>query len=395
MFAMTDLFKNGESEKISVIMPVYNGAKFMKNTITQIKAQTFSGFKCYLIDDYSSDNSVKIMEKEISGDARFVLIKNQQNLGKPKTLNKGLELARGEYVLMLDDDDEYLPTMFEDLYQRARKDDLDVAICNLEHYDLDEGIYGNDVLDFSKIKQDEVYSVETLPKDVFILKLTYSTLWNKLFKLELVQKIGLEFEDFFPADDTLFTLKALCAAKKIGFIKKTLIVWKINDPNSGMGALARNDGYKNVIKIYDEMEKVLRQNGIWQNWKSSYASYPVELSGGLLLDSMRGTQLARDLFDKTKKYTSKFSQKDILKGDIIARIFVKSDDYDSFVARYDKLIFIEAQNIIAYNEALIAKQQDDIVAILDSNSYKIGKLVTAPARVLRRIISSKNNNNDD
>jgi glycosyltransferase involved in cell wall biosynthesis len=387
---MKDLPRSDKSEKISVIMPVYNGAKFMKNTIAQIKAQTFSDFKCYLIDDCSPDDSVEIMEKEIKGDERFVLIKNQKNLGKPKTLNKGLGLVRGEYVLMLDDDDEYLPKMFEELYNQAERNNLDITVCNLKHYDMGEGIYGNDVLDFSKVRQDETYTMSTLPRDVFALKLMYSVVWNKLFKLELIKEANLKFEDFFPADDTLFMLKAACTAEKIGFVKKALIVWKINDPNSGMGSLSRNDGYKNIIKIYDEMEKVLKQNKIWQDWKSAYASYPIDFSSGLLLNSMRGTQLAQDLFNKTKIYAARFNKSDILKGELVARIFIESKDYEDFVSRYDKLILIEAQNIIAYNEALIARQQDDITAIVNSNSYKIGRLVTAPIRAIRKMLGGSN-----
>jgi glycosyltransferase involved in cell wall biosynthesis len=371
-------------EKISVIMPVYNGAKFMEKTIAQLKAQTFVEFKCYLIDDYSSDNSVKIMEKAIKGDARFELIKNRKNLGKPKTLNKGLELARGKYVLMLDDDDEYLPAMFEDLYSRATKENLDITVCNLKHFDLGESMYSNDILDFSKIEQDAVYSAKTLPKDVFPLKLMYSVIWNKLFKLEFIEKSHLRFGEFFPADDTLFTLKAVCSAERIGFIKKTLIVWKINDPNSGMGSLSRNDGYKNIVKIYDEMEKVLKQNKLWQDYKASYASYPIDLTSGLMLDSIRGTTLAKNLFDDTKKYIAKFNPKDILRGDLAARVFVESENYDSFMSRYDKLIVAEAQNITAYNEALIEKLQADIKAIRNSSSYKIGQIITAPYRKIRR-----------
>jgi glycosyltransferase involved in cell wall biosynthesis len=371
-------------ENISIIMPVYNGAKFMKKTIAQIKSQTLSDFRCYLIDDCSSDNSVEIMEAEIKGDERFVLIRNDKNLGKPETLNKGLKLVRGKYVLMLDDDDEYLPTMFEELYHQAEKDDLDVVVCNLRHYDLGGDIYSGDILDFSKVERDKVYSTGTLPKETFILKTVYSVIWNKLFKLELIKKAGLEFENFFPAEDTLFTLKAICAAKRIGFVKKALIIWKINDPNSGMGSLLRNDGYKNVVKIYHEMEQVLRRSGLWRDWRSSYASYPIDLSSGLLLDSMRGTKLAEDLFNKTKKYLAKFNRKDTMKGDLAARIFVDSKNYESFVTDYDKAIRFEAQNIIAYNESLIAKQRDDMAAILNSKSYKIGRLITAPIRLAKR-----------
>jgi hypothetical protein len=252
----------------------------------------------------------------------------------------------------------------------------------LRHYYLGENRYGNDVLDFSKVQADKVYSMETLPNDVFALKLIYSVVWNKLFKLEFIKAAGLEFENFFPADDTLFTLKAACVAEKIGFVKKVLIIWKIDDPNSGMGSLSQNKGHKNIIRIYDEMEKVLKQNKLWQYWKSSYASYPVDFSSGLVLNSMRGTQLAKDLFNETKKYMAKFSQNDILKGEFAARLFAESKDYGSFVAQYDKLILIEAQNIIAYDKAEIESLKQQIADIKKSRSYRLGRLFLAPFRML-------------
>jgi hypothetical protein len=101
---------------------------------------------------------------------------------------------------------------------------------------------------------------------------------------------------------------------------------------------------------------------------------------------MRGTQLARDLFNKTKKYMTKFNREDRLKGDFVSRIFVKSKDYDSFTAQYDKCALIEAQNIIAYNEAVIENLENQLAAVKNSRSYRLGRALTAPIRIFKNTL---------
>jgi hypothetical protein len=150
-----------------------------------------------------------------------------------------------------------------------------------------------------------------------------------------------------------------------------------------MGSLSRNDGYKNIIKIYDEMEKVLKQNKLWRDWGNTYVSYPIDFSSGLIIGSMRGTRLAENLFKEIKKYLMKFSKKDISDGGFLPRVFMESKNYDSFIERYDKLAYIEAQNVIAYNESRIQDLENQLAAVKNSRSYRLGQALTKPLRMLK------------
>lgn len=89
--------------KVSVIIPVYNREKYVGEAISSILAQSFANFELLLIDDGSTDNSVEIMRSYT--DPRVRLVRHEQNLGIPKTRNKGLQLARGDYIAILDSDD--------------------------------------------------------------------------------------------------------------------------------------------------------------------------------------------------------------------------------------------------------------------------------------------------
>lgn len=89
--------------KITVFMPVYNAEKYLKESVESVLEQTFTDFELLIIDDGSSDNSVNIIES--FNDKRIRLIHNGENKGLPYTRNRGLELARGKYLAIMDSDD--------------------------------------------------------------------------------------------------------------------------------------------------------------------------------------------------------------------------------------------------------------------------------------------------
>ncbi|WP_417427759.1 glycosyltransferase family 2 protein [Halpernia sp.] len=96
---------------ISVVMPVYNGEKFLAEAIESILNQTFRDFELLLINDGSTDKTEDIIL--FYKDSRIIYIKNEQNLGLIKTLNKGLDLSHGEFIARMDQDDISNPTRFE------------------------------------------------------------------------------------------------------------------------------------------------------------------------------------------------------------------------------------------------------------------------------------------
>jgi glycosyltransferase involved in cell wall biosynthesis len=100
------------SPKVTVLTPVYNREQHVAAAIESVLAQSFADFELLLIDDGSTDGSVGIM-RSYTTDPRVRLVCNEQNLGIPQTRNRGIELARGEYIAMLDSDDWAYPTRLE------------------------------------------------------------------------------------------------------------------------------------------------------------------------------------------------------------------------------------------------------------------------------------------
>jgi glycosyltransferase involved in cell wall biosynthesis len=97
--------------KISVLMPVYNGEKFVQQAVDSILSQTFDDLEFIIVDDGSTDGSLKIVQSY--DDPRIKIVRNDCNIGVARSLNKGLELVKGEYVARMDSDDVSLPRRLE------------------------------------------------------------------------------------------------------------------------------------------------------------------------------------------------------------------------------------------------------------------------------------------
>lgn len=112
--------------KVTVLMSVYDGTKYLREAIDSILGQTYTGFEFLIINDGSTDDSFDIIESY--GDPRIRVFHNKTNLGLTKALNKGLRLARGEYIARMDADDISLPQRLEKQIEFLDRNQ-DIGIC--------------------------------------------------------------------------------------------------------------------------------------------------------------------------------------------------------------------------------------------------------------------------
>ncbi|MBQ7986827.1 MAG: glycosyltransferase [Clostridia bacterium] len=129
--------------KISVIMPVYNGEKYLRETMDSILGQTFTDFEFIVLNDASKDSTEEIIKSY--DDDRIVYLKNEQNLGVAGTLNRGLENAKGEYIARIDADDIALPKRFAKQIKYME-----------EHKNV--GVLGSDIIIFGEGLEDKEYT---------------------------------------------------------------------------------------------------------------------------------------------------------------------------------------------------------------------------------------------
>ncbi len=184
---------------VSIIMPIYNAEKYVAQAIESVLNQTLTDFELILINDGSTDKSAEICASYARDDQRITLI-HQNNGGICSARNKGLELAQGEYIAFIDNDDVYLPDLLEENYTLAKK------------YNADILKYGNQYIKQKKFSADTIHSSGKLNEEALLViekndlpaeykKLNEADLlvyvWDGLFKTELIRKKQITFDSQF------------------------------------------------------------------------------------------------------------------------------------------------------------------------------------------------------
>lgn len=121
-------------ELISIVLPIYNGEKYMCESIDSVINQTYQNWELLILDDCSSDNTSNIAQEYVKRDKRISYYRNEKNLRLPRNLNKGFSLARGDYLTWTSDDNRYKPTALEKMYdalQKKRKAQFVFASCRI------------------------------------------------------------------------------------------------------------------------------------------------------------------------------------------------------------------------------------------------------------------------
>lgn len=202
--------------KVSIIIPVYNVEKYLDKCVQSVLSQTLKKIEIFLIDDGSSDNSWNIVQKYAEQDKRIIAIQ-QENAGAAIARNRGLELARGEYIGFVDSDDYVDADYFEKLYKTAIEKDADIArayvqseIETSDEYQLVHSAEG----------YDNYYNVESkLMVEKNKLNLTSSN-WLAIYRRLLLEKNNIHFiPEIRTGQDNVFNLHVSYFANKVVFLE--------------------------------------------------------------------------------------------------------------------------------------------------------------------------------
>ena len=214
--------------KVSVIIPVYNAEKNLENAIKSVINQTigFENIELILVDDNSSDNSKNIIKSYTNKYSNIITHFSQENHGFPGFgRNMGLKLATSDYIMFLDNDDEYKEDICETLYNTITTKNVDYVGCNKITVDSISSIKQH-----LKYKNGEEYEDYVLIKKDDILFFDSTAVWSKIFKKEIIDKNNLKFLEDTHADDLAFTLDYSLYCNTLIYLKNYHgIYWKVYD----------------------------------------------------------------------------------------------------------------------------------------------------------------------
>lgn len=207
-------------KKVSIIVPVYNVERYLNQCMDSLVNQTLDDIEIIVINDGSTDKSLKILKSYEKKYPDKVKIIEQKNSGISVARNNGIKLASGKYIGFVDSDDYVELDMFEKLYDKIKKSNSDIVVCNYKKYyeDLNEFEYV-DVI--KNIKGNNLYS------DISIINNIDYAPWNKLFRRELFDNI--KFPKNVKYEDLSTILKTFMIATKISVVNKSLYLYRINE----------------------------------------------------------------------------------------------------------------------------------------------------------------------
>lgn len=194
---------------ISVIVPVYNAEKYLRDCIESILAQTYTDFELLLINDGSTDKTGEICDDYSHKPSIRVL--HKENGGVSSARNLGLDEAKGEWICFVDADDT-IPADALETYVNAIFDDTDLVMSKYQTKDEE----GTLIVDYKKYT-DRVFAQQEFLQEMYEMKKQeyQGFIWNKCFRRSLIMEHHLRFnESIYFNEDRLFVVQFVCASNK-------------------------------------------------------------------------------------------------------------------------------------------------------------------------------------
>ncbi len=237
---------------ISVIVPVYNVEKYLRECLNTILCQTYSNLEIICVNDGSTDKSREILEEYSKKDCRIKIV-DKENGGLSSARNAGMKVATGEYISFIDSDDWIDKTMIEKLYNSMETYNTDITICAVHQFDERKQEYDDYNPYFTLGYFDESFDNRAFTyKDTkpFIMDVCVMA-WNKLYRRKLTDECGAEFPEGLIFEDGPFFFSIFFKAKRLSIVREYLYFYRINRK----GSIVHKAGKKflNVIDVINLM----------------------------------------------------------------------------------------------------------------------------------------------
>lgn len=238
---------------ISVIIPVYNAEKSIEKSLISIKNQTWEGvFEIILVNDGSSDRSKTIIEnyQQNHQDQNIILI-NQENRGVSKARNAAMKIAQGDYIALLDSDDEWLP----------EKTEKQMKFLENQNIDFISSLWNNENITFPyKLQPPNKLVKITLKKLLF--KITGQTS-TAIFKRKIFENTGFFDENQNYSEDANYWMR-ISEKNQMYLLPEKLVIAGNGKKSFGFSGLSAN---------LKEMEKGIQKN-IWEMYQTKRINFP-------------------------------------------------------------------------------------------------------------------------
>ena len=259
--------------KVSIVVPIYNVEKYLNECVDSILGQTLKDIEVILVDDGSPDNCAKIVDEYAKKDSRVVAV-HQQNSGYSAAVNKGIDLAKGEYIGIIESDDWIEPDMYESLYKDAKKNQTDITKGLFYFYNPtlspanQNKTYANPNEIDLRLAPNGAFHVTEWPRIIGF----HASIWSSIYRADFVKKIKIPETAGASYQDFPFMIEVMCKAKRISVVKKPFVHWR-NEPEQGNSTSARGKKLLLMGKNTETGLKIIKESGYYEQLKEPFYAH--------------------------------------------------------------------------------------------------------------------------
>lgn len=246
-------------KKVSVIVPFYNVEKYIDKCLNSLVNQTLEDIEIIIVNDGSKDNSETIAKEYASKYKNKIIYLKKENGGLSDARNYAIPYATGEYIAFLDSDDYVEVNMYEQMYEKAKKENADIVECDF----------------LWEYPNEKIESKGRIYKDKHDILLNARVVaWNKLIKKELIEKTKVKFPYGLRYEDVEFFYKLIPYINKLDIVDKAFVHYVQRDNSISN---SQNTRTKEIIDILDNVINYYKENAIYEEYRNeleyNYARY--------------------------------------------------------------------------------------------------------------------------
>ena len=258
-------------KKVSVIIPMYNAARYITHCVDGLLAQTYRDLEIIVVDDCSTDDSYRLCKETYGAEDRVTVLQQDENGGPAKARNTGMKAAKGDYIAFVDCDDAILPDAFEKLCAVAEETDADVVhtigclIPVVEQmpddlFSVDEADLFVNIQDNEPPKERHIVAEDTQTRvDEWLAHKYQGNVWGKLFRRAFLEENHITFADLKLSEDQIFCFACLLLSKTYVQVPYCLNIYRIAGES-----LSR--GRKNAAYMTKLLRALFEASGHIQAW---------------------------------------------------------------------------------------------------------------------------------
>ncbi len=237
--------------KVSVIVPVYGVEKYLRQCVDSIRRQTLEDIQIILVDDGSNDGCGAIIDEYAALDPRVIAV-HQENAGYGRAVNRGISLARGEYMAIVEPDDFIEPDMYESLYADAKAFDADVVKgMYKEYYDTPAG--GEARLPMHAPFMSPVKNPFNIFESPFPLN-WHASIWSAIYRLEFIRKNAIKMPEINKGRymDQVWRYETLLLSNKVYWQNRPFYNYRITNESASS---FKRDNPDDIFAVYEILEE--------------------------------------------------------------------------------------------------------------------------------------------